>query len=583
MDQSRAARLLAGAELAPLGLRPLRMALAAGSTLDHLVPVLRFWLARAGMDATIVLAPFDTVTQSVLDPASALNAAGADVVWLFATHRDLGLDLPPEGDWPALRAAVAAAVARRAALWQRLLARGEGLVLDNTVPLPAEDPLGNLSGSAACGLRAALRLYNAELAATLPRGVVLLDLEHLAARYGLTRWEDRRYWFHSRHAFALDATGPVAHAAARLIAAARGLARKCLVLDLDNTLWGGVIADDGIEGIALGSGAAGEAFAAFQAHLRALRERGVILAACSKNDPAIAALPFRDHPDSVLRLEDFAVFRAGWDDKATGLREIARQLNIGTDALVFVDDNPMERDIVRRHLPEVAVVDLPEDPALYIPALEAGRWFESLGLSAEDRDRTRLYAENAARDAARAEAVDMPAYLRSLEMVAEAGGADPFHLPRIAQLIGKSNQFHLTGHRPGEAELAARGADPAWTVLHIRLRDRFGDTGLISALLLRQDGDTLEIDTWVMSCRVLGRTVEELAMTLALADARRRGCARLRGIYRASGRNGLVAGLYARLGFARDGAGPDGAERWTLPVAGAPGWKTMVRLGASPG
>lgn len=575
VEQARAARFQIGLDPEQLALRRLRVALAGDSTLDHLAPVLRLWLAQAGMDAEMRIIPFGTTTQSILDTESDLHDFRPQVAWLLTGWRDLELRPAPGGDWEATRRAVAAAIARRRVLWDRLLARGDCLVLENTVAMPAEDPHGNLAGAAPWGLRAALRLYNAELAAALPRGVALLDLEHVAARHGLTRWEDARYWFHSRHAFALDATGPVAHAAARLLAGAQGLARKCLVLDLDNTLWGGVVADDGVEGIALGAGAAGEAFVAFQAHLRALRERGVILAACSKNQPEIAALPFREHPDCVLRMEDFAVFRAGWNNKADEVRSIAAALNIGLDALVFVDDNPMERDLVRRHLPQVAVVELPEDPALYVAALEAGRWFESLGLSREDAERTRLYAENARREEARAGAVDMAAYLRGLEMRAATGGADPFHLPRIAQLIAKSNQFHLTGSRPTETEIAACAADPDRAVLHLRLRDRFGDNGLVAALLLRQEGEALVIETWVMSCRVLGRGVEEFTLNAVLAEARRRGCPRLLGRYRASGRNGLVAGLYERLGFARAGEA-DGAVSWMLETPAHPGWPTTI-------
>ncbi|MBN8902128.1 MAG: HAD-IIIC family phosphatase, partial [Rhodospirillales bacterium] len=345
----------------------------------------------------------------------------------------------------------------------------------------------------------------------------------MPAVYGRRRWDDARWWFHSRHPFAIAASGLVAHAASRLLAGARGLAKKCLVLDLDNTLWGGVIGDDGLAGIRLGAGADGEAFVAFQLYVRALKERGVILAACSKNDAETAASVFRDHPDSVLRFEDFAVFVANWDNKADNLRDIARRLNLGLDALVFVDDNPMERDIVRRQLPEVAVVDLPEDPSGYVTALAAPGWFEAAAFSAEDAERSRYYADNAAREAVRSRFVDMGAYLHSLEMVATVGGADPFHLPRMAQLIGKSNQFHLTGTRYGEAELAALAARPDVTVRHIRLADRFGDNGLIACLLLRHDGGDLVVDTWVMSCRVLGRSVEAFTVGLIRDIARAEG------------------------------------------------------------
>ncbi|MGH7114517.1 MAG: HAD-IIIC family phosphatase, partial [Stellaceae bacterium] len=282
-------------------------------------------------------------------------------------------------------------------------------------------------------------------------------------------------------------------------------------------------------------------------------------------------------PDSVLRLDDFAVFSAHWGNKADHLRDIAERLNIGLDAIVFVDDNPVERDIVRRHLPRVEVIEMPEDPALFSAALAACGWFETAVFSAEDRLRGRYYAENARRDAARVGFVDMDSYLQSLEMTARVGGADPLHLPRIAQLINKSNQFHLTGTRYGEPEIAALAQRPGCFVRHLRLRDRFGDNGLIACLVLRRQGSTLHIDTWVMSCRVLGRSVEEFILNEVRAIALANGCERIVGRFVRSARNGLVAGLYDRLGFTLE-AESAGGTRWTCTIGpGEPPWKSWVR------
>ncbi len=583
VDQARVAKTLGAIDLAALGMRPVRIALVAASTLDHFAGVLRFWLADAGMAAEIFIAPFDNTVQTVLHPASALYQCKPDVVWLFATHRDIGIDVPPHAAPDTIDQAVTEAIAARQALWQVLRDRAGCLVIDNTADIPADDPFGNLAGAAAWGRRSLLRRYNTELAAAAPPGVAVFDLDHLAGLWGKRRWEDPRYWFHSRHAFALDASGTVAHAAARLIAGARGLARKCLVLDLDNTLWGGVIGDDGLAGIRLGAGADGEAFVAFQRYVKALQDRGIILAACSKNDPETAASVFRDHPDSVLRLEDFAVFTANWTNKADNIRDIATTLNIGLDAIVFVDDNPAERDIVRRNLPDVAVVDLPDDPAGYVTALARHGWFETIAFSNEDVERGRYYAENARRSAVRGQFVDMDAYLQSLDMTAAVGSADPFNLPRMAQLIGKSNQFHLTGTRYTDAELAALAARPDWFVRHFRLSDRFGDNGLIACLVLHRDGRTLDIDTWVMSCRVLGRTMEEFIANEIRAVALMQGCSRLTGRYVRSAKNGLVAGLYPRLGFAPSHESAT-TTVWTHSVdRAAPGWKTWVGASANPG
>ncbi len=577
VDQARTARALKRVDFGALGLRPLSIALVAASTLEHFAPVLRLWLARMGFDAEVTLSPFDTAVQSVLDPASALRRSKPDIVWLFSTYRDLGLETRPGTDLAQVRQQVGDAIAARQALWSQLLDHLGCTVVDNIADVPAEDPFGNLSGSAPWGLRAMLRRYNADLAAAAPSGVVLFDLDHVASLWGRRRWEDARYWFHSKHAFALDATGSVAHAAARLIAGARGLAKKCLVLDLDNTLWGGVIGDDGVAGIALGHGEAGEAFVALHRFVKALKDRGVILAVCSKNDHDTASSVFREHPDSVLRLDDFTVFVANWRNKADNIRDIAATLNIGLDSLVFADDNPMERDIVRRHLPEVEVIDLPEDPSGFVAALARPRWFEAAAFSAEDRERGRYYADNAQRTAFREDFVDLGAYLRSLDMRGTVGGVDPFYRPRMAQLINKSNQFHLTGTRYSEAELTVLAASPDCVVRHLRLTDRFGDNGLIACLVLRRCERALHVDTWVMSCRVLGRTVEEFIANDMRAVALAEGCERLVGRYVRSAKNGLVEGLYERLGFARS-AGGEAESEWTFDLdAARPGWTSSVQ------
>ncbi len=583
VDQARVAKSLSAVDLHVLGLRSVRIALVAASTLDHFAGVLRFWLADAGLAADIFINPFDTTAEAVLDSGSALYRWRPDVVWLFATHRDAGPEVPADAAPDVIAGAVAAAVAVRQGLWRRLHKETDCLVIDNSADIPADDPFGNLAGAAPWGRRAVLRRYNAELAAAAGPGVALFDLDHVASLWGKRRWEDARYWFHSRHAFALDASGTAAHSAARLIAAARGLSKKCLVLDLDNTLWGGVIGDDGIAGIKLGCGEDGEAFVAFQRFIKSLQQRGVILAVCSKNDPEIAKSVFRDHPDSVLRLEDFAVFSANWDNKADNIRDIADALNIGLDAIVFVDDNPLERDIVSRNLPEVAVVDLPDDPAGFVAALGRCGWFETIALSAEDQERSRFYAENAGRASVRSNYTDMDAYLLGLEMTAIVGPADAFHLPRMSQLIGKSNQFHLTGTRYGEAELASIAARPDWFVRHVRLSDRFGDSGLIACLVLHRERATLHVDTWVMSCRVLGRSVEAFIANEIRSIALAQGCDRLAGRYVRSAKNGLVADLYERLGFAP--AEETGATKtWILELdRAAPGWKTRVKAASAIG
>ncbi len=390
-------------------------------------------------------------------------------------------------------------------------------------------------------------------------------MARVAGWIGADRWHDAGHWHAEKLPFAPDLIPLFADVVARTIAAIRGTTRKCLVLDLDNTLWGGVIGDDGVDGIALGQGsAAGEAFLAIQQTALALRERGIILAVCSKNDDDVARGPFRHHPDMPLKEAHIASFVANWGDKATNLRAIASALNIGLDSLVFLDDNPVERAQVRRELPMVAVPELPADPALYPRALLAAGYFEAVAFAQEDRDRADQYRANAER-AAFAGTSDMVGYLASLDMVADFRPFDSVNRARIAQLINKSNQFNLTTRRYTEAQVAGLEADPTKLTLQVRLVDRFGDNGMISVIIV--DRATWEIDTWLMSCRVLGRRMEEAVLDQVAGAARRAGATALIGRYIPSVKNKMVADHYAKLGFAATGGEAGGETTWRLDLA----------------
>jgi FkbH-like protein len=354
-----------------------------------------------------------------------------------------------------------------------------------------------------------------------------------------------------------------------VIAALRGKSRKCLVLDLDNTLWGGTIGDDGIEGITLGQGdATGEAFLEVQRTALALRDRGIVLAVSSKNDDAVARTAFAAHPDMLLRADHIAVFQANWNDKATNIAAIARELSLGIDALVFLDDNPVERNFVREALPQVAVPELPHDPALYSRTLAAAGYFETVAFSAEDRKRAEYYQDNARRVALQSNVGDLDAYLASLEMRISFRPFDEEGRARIAQLINKSNQFNLTTRRYSEAEVAGIEADPEVLSLQVRLVDRFGDNGMIGVVVARpRDAETLEIDTWLMSCRVLGRRVEHAVLREIVLQARARGVSKLIGVYLPTAKNAMVAEHYAKLGFALVARAESGASTWELHTA----------------
>ncbi len=339
------------------------------------------------------------------------------------------------------------------------------------------------------------------------------------------------------------------------------------MLDLDNTLWGGVIGDDGLEGIVLGHGnPSGEAYLGVQRMALELRARGVVLAVCSRNDDDAARLPFRHHPDMVLKEEDIAVFQANWQDKAANLEAIAEHLDLGLDALVFVDDNPVERDLVRRVLPQVAVPELPDDSSLFPRAVLAAGYFEATAFTGDDRHRADQYRANAERAALRRTSRDLDGFLESLEMRITFQPFDPLGRSRITQLINRTNQFNLTGRRYTEAEVEALEHDPGVFTLQVRLVDRFGDNGMVGVVICRRDGEAWIVDTWLMSCRVLNRRLEEAVLDELVRQAARAGVATLIGRYVPTGRNGLVRDHYPGLGFAPDGE-TDGVTSWRYGVA----------------
>jgi FkbH-like protein len=366
----------------------------------------------------------------------------------------------------------------------------------------------------------------------------------------------------------MDATPLYAEHLCRVLGAARGKSRKCLVLDLDNTLWGGVIGDDGLNGIRLGQGSStGEAFLEIQRYALALRQRGIVLAVCSKNDEANARLPFREHPEMLLKEEHIAVFVANWQDKANNIREIAATLNIGIDAIVFLDDNPVERGLVREILPEVAVPELTDDPADYPGILARAGYFEAVGLSNEDLKRADYYQANAERVSLK-KIGNLEEYLASLEMVATLAPFDAVGRVRIAQLINKSNQFNLTTRRYSEGEVARFQTDPNKFCLQVRLIDRFGDNGMISVVIFDRAEEAWRCDTWLMSCRVLGRRVEELVLAHVAEAARSAGAQRLVGLYLPTKKNALVADHFAKLGFSKISDLPEEGAEWELDLAG---------------
>ncbi|QIE56808.1 HAD-IIIC family phosphatase [Pikeienuella piscinae] len=552
----------------PGALSPMRLAVLADATTDFTVPAIRVSALRHGVLAEMFAPAYGAAVREAMNPASDLARFKADVALVARDHRGLGLNAPTM-DPDAAEAAITAAIAETAGMIDGLERAGVRTVILQTAPIPAEPWSGHFDMRAPGSVPAQISAFNTRLRALADaRAAVLLDADALSAAVGRGRWFDPLEWNRAKLPFSLDLTPLYADHVARVLGAIRGKARKCLVLDLDNTCWGGVIGDDGLEGVRVGQGSPeGEAFLAIQAQALALKARGVVLAVCSKNEEDAARLPFREHPDMLLREDDIAVFVANWTDKATNIRGIAKALNIGVDALVFLDDNPAERARVRQMLPEVAVPELPEDPAWYPAALAHAGYFETVGLSADDAKRAEQYRANAARVQEMEKIGDYDAYLASLDMVCDLRPFDEVGRTRIAQLINKSNQFNLTTRRYTEADVAEMQADPKIFDLQIRLTDRFGDNGMISVVIFRIGAEDWICDTWLMSCRVLGRRVEEAALAEVAAAARAAGAQRLIGDYIPSAKNKMVEGHFAALGFTECGATPGGGTRWALDLA----------------
>ena len=553
---------------AGLGTKPIRLAVLGTSTTAHLQPGIRMGALRRGLWVTTYEPEYGQYLQDLLDPSSGLHRFEPNAI-LFA----LDSDTLTAGFEPSMTAAEADAafdltVQRIEQSWALAQDAFRSPIMMQT-PMPVFPSLMGSNEHRLPGSRSnALIRLNVRLRSMADQaGVDLVALDDHVASDGLDGWHDAALWHRAKQEVTPAATPVYGDLVARVLAAYQGRSAKCLVLDLDNTIWGGVVGDDGTDKLVLGQGSAlGEAFVGVQRYAKNLAQRGVILAVCSKNDEANALEPFERHPDMILRRADIACFVANWTDKAANLRTIAERLNIGVDSLVFLDDNPFERNLVRAALPEVAVPEVPDDPALIPRCLAAAGYFESLSITADDRARTAQYRDNEDRKAILASATDLPSYLRGLDMRLLWGPFDPVGLPRIVQLVNKTNQFNLTTRRITADEAKAVMGEPTSVGLQIRLLDRFGDNGMIAVVIGHLRGRDLVIETWLMSCRVLGRGVEDATLDLVVGEAKRLGATRIVGEYRPSAKNGMVRDHYRKLGFTANREDDDAAW-WTLALA----------------
>lgn len=532
------------------GSKVVRVAVLGDSATQMLCTALRGYGYTARLDLRIYEAEYGQMDREILDPGSGLHAFGPDFTLIFPSTPKLHkafLKLDASGR----KGFAASVLARLDALWSALEKVQTRKIIQFNFGEVGDAAFGHFANRVEHSFLYQLRKLNFGIM-EMARGrgnVFVNDLAGLQSHFGFREAFSPQTYVNADMVLALDHLPHVAKGAVDIMSAALGFAKKCLILDLDNTLWGGVIGDDGLEGIQIGELGVGKAFSEFQAWARELKDRGIILAVCSKNDGRTAREPFETHPDMVLRLEDIAVFVANWENKPENIRRIQATLNIGLDSMVFLDDNPFEREMVRKALPEVLVPELPEDPAEYVPFLRSANLFETASFSEEDAGRTRMYREEAGRQESALSFASEEEFLAGLAMEATVSPCNRFNIPRVAQLTQRSNQFNLRTVRYSEAEIEGLAGSPKWRTFAFNLRDRFGDYGLISAILLRCDGDVWFIDTWIMSCRVLKRGMERFSLERLVAAARRDGATRLVGEYRATPKNGLVKDHYAKLDF----------------------------------
>jgi FkbH-like protein len=549
-----------------------KLAIVSTHTVAHLSAGIRVGGLRRRILVDVHVGQYGQYRQDLLSEHSSLFQFKPDVVLLSLNGRDWIADIPVSASGPEVDRSIERSIEDLRTLWTAVRDRFGATAVQQTFLNVAAPLFGSYDRLVpAAPTRLLSRLNDRLCDAAGSAGAYILDIAGASDRDGLDVWFDATRWLQGKLEISHRAAPLYGDLLGRVLAALRGLSRKCLVLDLDNTLWGGVLGDDGLAGIALGEGSAvGEAHLSLQRYAKQLRDRGIILAVCSKNDCTVAAEAFRTHPEMALRESDIAAFCVNWDDKATNLRRIADQVNIGLESMVFVDDNPVERARVRQSLPMVAVPELPDNASQYVRCLSDAGYFEATAFTPEDQQRSDQYAANIQRDALSRSSDSIEDFLRGLDMSVVAGPVSPVDVERVTQLVNKTNQFNPTTKRYSSSDIAAIIGDGACLSLRFRLIDRFGDNGLVSVMVLRQTGDetdVFDIDTWVMSCRVFGRQLEHEAMNIAVASARERGARHLRAAYLPTARNGIVKDLYSSLGFRPIlGDSPEAGTRWLLSL-----------------
>ena len=532
------------------GLKKVKVALLGDSATQFLTEAIRGYGFDCGLDLDIWEADFNQIERQVYDVSSELYTRKPEIVIIFRSTHKLLLKYNKKGD------------VDRSSFAAKELNDIEGMYANISNEIGAkliyfnyneidDSVFGNYANKVEASYIFQLRKLNYELMvlASKSSGLFLLDIATIQNKIGRENMFSPSMYINTDMVLSLDAIPHIASGVADIINAAVGKFKKCLILDLDNTTWGGIIGDDGLENIQVGSLGIGKAFSELQHWAKKLRQRGIIIAICSKNTESIAKEPFEKHPDMVLRLEDISVFMANWDNKADNIRQIQRVLNIGFDSMVFLDDNPFERNIVRENIPEVCVPEIPEDPANYLEFLYGLNLFETASYSNQDKDRTKLYQVEAERVKSFKKFTNTDDFLQNLEMESTILPFDTFNTPRVAQLSQRSNQFNLRTKRYTEADVERMSKSEDYATFTFTLEDKFGDNGLICVIILQKQSKELFIDTWFMSCRVLKRGMENFVLNVLVDYAKKNGFTTLKGEFIATPKNDMVKDHYTNLGF----------------------------------
>ena len=544
----------------------IKIALAGDTATQLLATAIRGTGAVRGYNIDLFETEYNQVEQQLLIPTSDLHQFDADFIVIFQSTHKLGEHhslLPAEKQMTLAddRLAFIASVCENPSLASKKIIYFNYPEIGDTV-------FGSYANKVDSSFTYQVRKLNYELMKLSQQypNLFICDIAELQNKFGRDRMFAPNTYTSTEMVFRMDVLPYVASRVMDIVCAIKGQFKKCLILDLDNTLWGGVIGDDGLEGIQLGHGLGiGKMFTEFQMWIKKLKQRGIIICVASKNNEETAKEPFEKHPDMVLKLDDIAVFQANWETKVDNIRTIQQILNIGFDSMVFLDDNPFERNMVRENIPSITVPELPEFPEDYLEYLYSLNLFETASYSNLDKDRTKQYQVEAQRVSLSKTFTNEADFLKSLNMVSTVSGFTKFNTPRVAQLSQRSNQFNLRTVRYTDADIEALANDPDVIDLSFTLEDKFGDNGLIAVVIMKPlDKETLFVDTWFMSCRVLKRGMENFTLNTMVKAAKAKGYKRIIGEYLPTAKNGMVADHYTNLGFEKvEGSA---SAQWELDI-----------------